>query len=464
MKRSFCEECFNKQRRIDQLTEENERLKQALGRRQRRDKEAFFGSSTPSSKLPVKANTAQEQETRKRGARPGHKGAGRKAFDEAEADRVVEVEPEVGGVCPDCGGLLRDKGAKNRMVLESCPVKAERVLYRLHRGYCVRCKRTVAPNAPSVLPKSLYGNQLIASAAAMHYLHGVPMGRICEQIGIEPGSLVQLFHRLARLLAGTPEQLIKQYRQAPVKHADETGWRTRGKNGYAWLFATDTLSIFQFKKTRSGKVPQALFGQEHLPGVLVVDRYAGYNKTPCEIQYCYSHLLRDVQDLENEFPDSSEVKAFVSTLAPLLAMAMNLRTQCISDSTFYSKAAKVKAEILDTVHRSAHHFGVQRIQNIFRENKRRVYHWAEDRSVPADNNRAERDLRPTVIARKTSFGSQSDAGAQTRSILMTVLHTLRKQGFDPTAQLKNVLDELARDISQDPFPLLLSRAPPPVTE
>jgi len=46
--------------------------------------------------------------------------------------------------------------------------------------------------------------------------------------------------------------------------------------------------------------------------------------------------------------------------------------------------------------------------------------------VPADNNRAERELRPLVIARKVSFGSQSDAGAQTREILMTVLHTLKK--------------------------------------
>jgi hypothetical protein len=89
-----------------------------------------------------------------------------------------------------------------------------------------------------------------------------------------------------------------------------------------------------------------------------------------------------------------------------------------------------------------------------------MYHWAKDRRVPAENNLAERDLRPTVIARKVSFGSQSDAGALTRSVLMTVLHTLKKQGFDPAARLKNVLDTLATNISQDPFPLLLARDSP----
>lgn len=460
MKRSFCEECLKKQQRIDRLVEENERLKQAVNYRKRREKDGFFGSSTPSSKLPLKANTSNEQDKNKRGAKPGHKGAGRKAFDETQADHVVDVEPNIGQLCPDCGGVLINKGTKGRMVIESRPLKAQRVLYREPRKYCQRCKRTFTSKAPSVLPKSLYGNQLIASAATMHYLHGIPMGRVCELIGVEPGSLVQIFHRLAGLFADAPGKLIEQYRQSPVKHADETGWRTNGKNGYVWLFATQKMSIFQFKKTRSGKVPQAVFGQQQLPGALVVDRYAGYNKTPCKIQYCYSHLLRDAQDLEKEFDDSSEVKAFVSTLGPQLALAMNLRTQPISDAQFYTKAKKLKAEILDTVNRPAHHFGIQRIQDIFRNNKERVYHWADDRRVPADNNLAERDLRPTVIARKTSFGSQSDAGARTRSILMTILHTLRKQGYDTTAKLKKILDQIANDTSQDPLPLLFSRDPP----
>ena len=66
-------------------------------------------------------------------------------------------------------------------------------------------------------------------------------------------------------------------------------------------------------------------------------------------------------------------------------------------------------------------------------------------------NLAERDLRPTVIARKVSFGSQSEAGAKTRSILMTVLHTLKKRTSEPGAVLKTTLDQLAQDPTLDPF-------------
>jgi len=449
-----CPGCLEKQRRIDALQDEIICLKRKLRYQQRKATEGFFGSSTPSSKLSVKPNTAAKKQKKPKGARPGHKGTGRKWFDEVEADRVVEVSGALPQRCPDCGGVLEDKGFVRRNVLESQPLKAERVLYLLAKRHCEHCQRTFQAEAPGVLPKSLYGNQLIANATTMHYLHGIPQGRVCEQIGIGPGALVEIFHRLARVLGTVPERLIEEYRNAPVKHADETGWRTNGKNGYAWLFATDQISIFQFRTTRSAGVPKAVFGEKGLPGVLVVDRYAAYNKMPCAIQYCYEHLQREVKDLGKEFPDSEEVKTFVSTMVPLLSLAMNLRTQAISDKTFYRQANRVKSQIVAAVNSPANHPGIQRIQDIFREHKDRLYHWAKDREIPAENNLAERDLRPTVIARKVSFGSASDAGAHTRGVLMSVMQTLKKRGVDATSHLKHVLDELARDTNQDPFPLL----------
>jgi hypothetical protein len=57
------------------------------------------------------------------------------------------------------------------------------------------------------------------------------------------------------------------------------------------------------------------------------------------------------------------------------------------------------------------------------------------------------NLRPTVIARKVSFGSSSDAGSRTRSILMSVLHTLNKRrtGQSLESVFKGLLDELAKN-------------------
>lgn len=85
------------------------------------------------------------------------------------------------------------------------------------------------------------------------------------------GSPVTIFYRCAGLFEEAPHKLIGEYRQAPVKHADETSWRTDGKNSYVWLFATNRLSIFQFGKSRAAKIPQGVFGTHPWSGVLVVD-------------------------------------------------------------------------------------------------------------------------------------------------------------------------------------------------
>jgi hypothetical protein len=289
----------------------------------------------------------------------------------------------------------------------------------------------------------------------MHYLHGIPMGRIIEQIDIGLGPLIKILHRLAKIFGLIPDRLIDLYRQSPVKHADETGWRNDGQSGYVWLFATDKISLFLFRKTRSSSVPREVFGNNPLPGTLVVDRYNAYNKVPCALQYCYAHLLREVEDIGKEFSESDEVQTFVGLLAPLLATAMHLRSLSITDAQFYEQAAKIKSQIMEVVQACAQHLAIRRIQEIFHDRADRMYRWAQDRRVPAENNLAERDLRPTVIARKVSFGSQSDAGAQTRGILMTTLHTLKKQTkTNPAPALKIILDQLAKDPSLDPYHLL----------
>jgi transposase len=76
--------------------------------------------------------------------------------------------------------------------------------------------------------------------------------------------------------------------------------------------------------------------------------------------------------------------------------------------------------------------------------------------VPAENNRAERELRPTVIARKVSFGSQSDRGCKTRSAIMSVLLTAKKRFPEkpPEVWLKEILDRIATHPKAGAEPLL----------
>src|SRR4030066_2116495 len=112
-----CEGCLEKQRKIDHFLEEVERLKAKLRYQERKDKEGFFGLSTPSSQLPLKANTDQENRNHRGGARPGHKGHGRKPHSQETADEIIPID--VGEICPDCGGLLKLKKTQDRTGIES---------------------------------------------------------------------------------------------------------------------------------------------------------------------------------------------------------------------------------------------------------------------------------------------------------------------------------------------------------
>lgn len=209
-------------------------------------------------------------------------------------------------------------------------------LIRIGEGRCPKCGKTHRRRVPGVLPRSACSNRLVAQTAAWHYVQGQTLGAVTRQFGLCKGTLIGQMHALAQRFIPVDALLVAAYRLAPVKHADETGWRNDGCNGSTWGFFTPHISIFRCRDTRSGDVAAEVLGPPEMHvGTLHVDRYA-----------------------------------------------------------------------------------VQHIQSLFREKAHRMYHWTRGRHIPADNNRAERELRPLVIARKISFGSQSDKGLRTREILM----------------------------------------------
>lgn len=452
----MCPGCFKKQCRIDELEDEVIRLKQKLRYEERKAKDGYFGSSTPSSKKPFKG-TAEDAVNKNGGALCGHKGHGRKKITPANTDETKEIV--IGDKCPRCRGSLVNKSFIKRPIIDSVLLQTKKILYLCQKKYCPRCKKTVSAKPP-VLPRSLYGNQLIAQVLYLHYGQLIPLGRIVEILGgsVSTSNLHDIFGRLSRIWQPAIDRLIREYRKEPVKHADETGWRTDGKNGYAWLFCSKNTSIFRFEDNRSSRVRQTVLGKCRLPGTLITDRYGVYNKSPCSLQYCYAHLLRLVEDTGAQFADNEEVQGFVAALAPLLAQAMHLRGQDIADAAYYRRAKVLKAQIRRVINAGACHAGIKAVQTIFKENKDRLYRWVNDRAIPADNNRAERELRPTVIARKVSFGSQSKQGALSRSILMTIIHTAKKRL--PADALQEWLKESLDAIAVNPGINMYSLLPP----
>jgi transposase len=50
--------------------------------------------------------------------------------------------------------------------------------------------------------------------------------------------------------------------------------------------------------------------------------------------------------------------------------------------------------------------------------------------IDPTNNAAEREIRPAVLMRKTSYGNRSSKGGKNQAILMSMIRTAHKQGKD----------------------------------
>ena len=203
---TYCAECLKKQQEIDRLREENARLKDRLRYQERTARQGAFGASTPSSKIPIKPGADPTASGRAGGARPGHRGHGRRAVAAAQADVVQRVP--VGECCPDCGTRLQPKGPAARTVVDVEPLRRQVIPYQLEQKYCPHCRRVVAARAPGVLPRNLLGNRLLAHVAVQHYVYGVTLGQLENQLHVGYGTLLGALHQLAGYFEPVIERLV----------------------------------------------------------------------------------------------------------------------------------------------------------------------------------------------------------------------------------------------------------------
>ncbi len=136
-----CDGCLEKQGVIDRQFEEIQQLKQKLNLNQRKLKDGFFGSSTPSSQIPIKACSVAENQAKKGGGQPGHKGVGRQVFTAEESDEVKISEVEVEN-CPNCECRLLSQTSNERAIYDLQREQIRQIYYEIRRKRCPNCRKT----------------------------------------------------------------------------------------------------------------------------------------------------------------------------------------------------------------------------------------------------------------------------------------------------------------------------------
>ena len=107
-----------------------------------------------------------------------------------------------------------------------------------------------------------------------------------HQLKLSVGAIIEVVHAAAQRAQPVVAEMFKRIRGSPVVHADETGWREDGVNGYVWTFSTPTERYFLRRGRGKGVVDEVLGefpGQGDgmlFSGVLVSDFYAAYSHYP----------------------------------------------------------------------------------------------------------------------------------------------------------------------------------------
>ena len=398
--------------------------------------------STPSGQIPVYAKPNTSKRHKRPGARSGHPGQRRPQ--PLRIDRQQEHRLQR---CPDCHGPLQRCTRTRSRIIEDIPEQIQPVVteHILHRDYCPRCKKHVEPVVPDALPHAMLGHHLVSLTSWLHYGLGVTIDQIIDilsyhlQTKLTPGGLVDAWQRLAEILVEWYEQIGTQARQSAYLHADETGWRVNGQTHWLWCFANAQVCYYMIDRCRGQPALQKFF-TETFEGVLITDFWAAYESVEAaDRQYCLPHLLRELEKVD-QHNDSAEWRVFAKKLRRLLRDGLRLRKRKDFTSRRYQKRIDLLNRRLGLLAQDEHwDADAQRLTHRLRRYAEYLFTFLDYPDVPADNNFAERQIRPAVILRKNSQSNRSDRGAATQAVLMSVYRTLRLRHLNPKETIAQAL-------------------------
>jgi transposase len=274
------------------------------------------------------------------------------------------------------------------------------------------------------------------------------------------GTIANAEQAASAAVAPAVDQVGEAIRNAPVVNADETSWREARKKAWLWLAATPTLAYFLIRRCRGGDVAKELLGRG-FRGILGSDRWSAYHWVDyLRRQFCWAHLKRHFVLFEDYGAEAKRIGlALQDATRRLFKQWHRVRDGTLKRSTFRTYVCPLRDEINDLL-REGMHCASKKVSTMCREildGQHSMWTFVRHAGVEPTNNAAERALRHAVVWRKSSYGTDSDAGSRFVERMLTTVQTLRLQH-------RNVLDYVASACEAamhgGPVPSLLPQAAP----
>lgn len=431
-------------KRIDDLETENARL--ATENAKLKAENAELRKKNPTQRLDKSYSTMaeekrrQEAEQKKAGTAKKHGSHGDKQLSERRGripnqDKIDRADlHEL--VLPEGFNITGCKPHSDRPVWRIRNGKATLVVYEIWRG----------PNGElgdieGVLPLSEFGLEIHTAVAFLVSMVGLSMDKVCEQLKffweleLSKSQADALLNQLSREWETEFESLCMLLAVSAVVHADETSWSLNS----VWAFLSEKARVFVFGCRKDANTLAQILPKESFAGILVSDDaavYQGFSKA----QKCWAHLIRKAIRFTLLQPDNEEYKTFLNGLLNVYRAAKRASADQRLKET--GRAARV-AELVDVLSalcvsrcktddvqlksddETDHEFDnlVQEVARLMCDCE--LFTFVLYPEAGGTNNEAERSLRDAAQDRRTGRTSKTLRGAQRRTILVSVLESLK---------------------------------------
>lgn len=439
--------------RMEQLEGQYEELKAENQLLKEQVKQNSSNSSKPPSQDISKGFKPKEkkQGKQKPGAQAGHQGHERPLYPIEQCQSVKDYYPET---CIDCGEPLtgKDSEAYRIQIVEIPKIVPQVSEHRFHALPCERCGGYTRAWDESIINGSGYGERVVAHVAVLsgqyRQSHRMVQELLEELFGIQisVGSINQLRQESSQFVAQVVQEAHKYVQAQGNTHLDETsfaqgnsdGKNPTGRKGWLWVMVSPLVSYFGVFLGRSGAVCRQLLG-EAFNGIVSSDRFSAYNWLGLKSrQICWAHLKRDFTRIAERSGVSGELgRALLAQQKLLFESWYRVRDGTLSRDEFITVVAPIQQQVHILLCQGAGYDitaqektplakPVRTCQQLLKV-EAALWTFVTAEGIEPTNNAAERALRPAVLWRKNSFGSQSEAGSLFVSRMLTVVTTLRSQ-------------------------------------
>lgn len=352
-----------------------------------------------------------------------------------------------------------------RIPHHECRLVRQRAVWRLMEGRAVlvgyrvfRGLHAAEPRIPGVTVRCEYGLEILVVLAFLVYVIGISLDKACAVLGFFSGLPLgksqadALLRQLARHWEPEFEALCDLVARAGVVYLDETGWKIGREGCSLWVLASALQRVFLFGCHKDAKTLDAMLPTEIFEGVGVSDDAAVYRRRFPWGQKCWAHLLRKAIRLALLYPRKKRYQRFLDRLLALYYDAKRAAADGRLGPEGRKQRVAVFEERLSTLcrpywqeptsempphEREFANLAEELTQRLFDEE---LFTFVLNPAVDASNNLAERLQRSAAKDRDAGRTSKTTAGARRRSVITSVLESLRVNL--PQFTLQNVLDEI----------------------